>query len=147
MVKGRTPKTQAWDACSKYCRIRDCLETTDIAFIGICITCNRRFHISALEAGHFISGRSLSVLFDAECIHAQCTYCNRMQHGQREIYEKVMVARKGQEWVDNRKIRAKRAVRDRVDFKKMEDGFKKRYSVLMCKHGFKTWGELLQQGR
>jgi len=69
-----------------------------------------------------------------------------MQHGRRKEYEKIMVEHKGQEWVDNRILRAKRVVRAKIDYTKMEAGFQKRYEVLMRKYGFKTWGELLQMG-
>lgn len=63
-------KADAWSEFSRFIRVRDCLETTGLAFVGVCITCGRRFHIRYLQAGHCLPGRSNAKLFDEKLVHA-----------------------------------------------------------------------------
>ena len=69
-------KKRAWVLFSKCIRIRDCLKTTGCASFGLCITCGKRYHISLLQAGHFIPGRHNANLFSEKGVHAQCYNCN-----------------------------------------------------------------------
>ena len=143
-----TPKTKAWQAYARYCKVKGCLETTGFAFLGVCITCKRRFHMESLDAGHAISGRRNAVLFNTQIIYPQCDFCNRQQNGRIKLYQKILAEMHGQEWMDQQKIRAKRNIKDiNIDFVKMEHGFNKAYKRMMEQHGFHTWGQLLQMGR
>ncbi len=139
-------KSEAWDEFSRFIRIRDCLKTTGFAFLGICITCERRFHIRYLQAGHFLPGRSNAILFDEIGTNAQCRYCNEYKHGERKKYEAVMVERHGQEYVDKMKISRKKVVKD-MDFEAIKKSYKKTYKAIMREFGFKTYGELLREAR
>lgn len=60
-------KKQAWDAFSRYIRQRD---------NNTCFTCNRTYRFEVMQAGHWIPGRHMSVLFDDRNCHAQCYHCN-----------------------------------------------------------------------
>jgi len=143
----RTAREKAIEELGHYIRVRDCLKTTAVVFVGVCITCNRKFHIDNLDAGHFISGRRNAVLFDILGIHIQCTYCNQMMHGCHKKYRKIMVERHGEDWVENREIRAKRVIKDsQIDYDKLLKGLKRMNINLMRKHGFKTFSEILQMG-
>ncbi len=71
MAKSKQPKKKAWDAMSIYIRTKECLETTGLPFVGVCFTCDKRFHIDALDAGHFVSGRRNAVLFEENGVHIQ----------------------------------------------------------------------------
>ncbi len=56
-------KKVVWEEFAHYKKVQDCLRTIGFAFVGICFTCERQFHITALQAGHLNSGRRNSVLF------------------------------------------------------------------------------------
>ena len=131
-----------------YIRIMRCLEATGKAFLGICITCNRQFHIEYLDAGHFISGRRNAVLFDIMCIYNQCNYCNVIMHGRHKLYRKIMVRKHGKEWVLNRAIRARRVIKNnQIDFVKLRKGIKSMLEKIYRKHGYETFGEILRDGK
>jgi len=69
-------KKKCWNQFSKYIRLRDCLKTTGSPDYGKCITCGRLVGITRADAGHFISRRFSSTLFDERNVHLQCKQCN-----------------------------------------------------------------------
>jgi hypothetical protein len=69
-------KKKCWNQFSKYIRLRDCLKTTGSPDYGKCITCGRLVGITRADAGHFISRRFNSTLFDERNVHLQCKQCN-----------------------------------------------------------------------
>jgi len=141
-------KKKAWDEFSRYVRMRDCLKTTGLPFVGICITCWRRFHISYLQAGHFIAGRRNAILFDERGTNAQCKWCNETKHGEPKKYKVVMIERYGKKKVDQMIIDAKKVIQDKdMDFGQITKTYRMKYEALLRKHGFKTYGELLKMGR
>ena len=141
-------RKKAWEACARYCKIRDCLKVRGFAFLGRCITCDRNYHIVNLEAGHAISGRRNAVLFDVAIIHPQCSYCNQVMHGRQKRYRKILAEIHGEEWMANRERRAKRVIKDsQIDFVKLQKGFESKYKVMMESYGFHTWKQLLAMDR
>lgn len=143
----KTPKDKAWESFSRWKRVKDCLETTGFAFLGICITCNRQFHIRALEAGHLISGRRNAVLFDEELVNIQCGYDNRIKQGRPKKYRKVMVAKYGEEFIVERELLKNKVIQDiAMDFEGIKKTYDEKYKELMRAYGFKTWMELLKGG-
>lgn len=139
------PKSKAWESFSKWKRIKDCLESTGHPFLGVCITCDRQFHISYLESGHLISGRRNAVLFDEELVNAQCGYCNRMEHGKPKEYRKRMVAKYNEKFILEREQRKHTVIKDiDMDFEAIKEKYDEKYKELMRKHGYKTWTELLK---
>ena len=85
-----------WDWMSEYIRRRD---------RGRCFTCGTQDYWKRGEAGHFIHSSSLD--FDERAIHCQCTFCNRFQSGQRDIYKTKMLAMYGQGVVEEIELKAK----------------------------------------
>jgi hypothetical protein len=92
-------KQRAWDAFSRYIRLRDCLKTTGTIDKGRCITCGRIFSFNELQAGHFISGRTNSVLFSERGVNAQCKSCNRFHYGRPLEYQDAMIKMYGEDEV------------------------------------------------
>jgi hypothetical protein len=87
----RTLKLNAWVAFSKYIRLRDCLKTTGTLTNGKCITCGKLLNIGFSDAGHFVSRRYNSVLFDEQNVHLQCRYCNRYLNGNLLEYRRQLI--------------------------------------------------------
>jgi len=84
-------KGQVWVLCSKYIRMRDCLRTTGDIDWGKCITCEALKRREEGDAGHFISGRGNSILFDETCVHFQCRRCNRFLGGEPLKYRREII--------------------------------------------------------
>jgi hypothetical protein len=141
----KSPRDKASEEMMHYIRVIRCLEATGKAFLGYCITCERQYHISYLQAGHFISGRRNAVLFDIMCIYNQCRYCNVNLHGRHKKYRKIMIAKYGIKWVENRELRSKRAIpNNAIDFEKLRAGIKRMTEKVYRKNGYKTFSEILQ---
>ena len=143
-----TDRDKASKDIMHYVRVMRCLETTGLAFTGVCFTCERKFHIRYLDAGHFIPGRRNAVLFDVMCIRLQCNYCNVIMHSQPTIYKKKMIQLYGEKWVEERRRRAKRTIpNNKIDFVKLRAGIKRMTGKIYRKHGYKKFSEILQEGR
>lgn len=141
-------KAKAWKTFSRYVRIRDCLETTGLPFVGICVTCDKCFHISALQAGHCLSGRRNARLCNEKLVFAQCNHCNLTLNGRPKRYRKRMIEKYGQEEFDRMVVESKKIIHDRdMDFEGIEKEYKERLIRLMRDFGYKTYSELLQEGK
>ncbi len=90
-------KDRTWKACSAYIRHKGCLETTGTFDYGHCCTCGSLKPYKDLDAGHYISGRSNSILFVDEGINIQCISCNRFNEGRKDEYERYMQNKYGSE--------------------------------------------------
>ena len=97
--KKKSLKKLAWEAFSRYIRLRDCINTTGSPDFGYCITCREAFPYSKLQAGHYIPGRGNAVLFDEDGVNAQCTQCNIFKHGDPITYREVLVEKFGEDFV------------------------------------------------
>ena len=106
-----TPKSKAWTACSRYCRLRDALEycrehgidlgqfTRPEDIIVKCCTCNIVKAWLYMDAGHWISkssGGLSGVYFDERNVHAQSKDCNKWKQGAAQEYRKFIVERYGE---------------------------------------------------
>jgi len=89
-------KKRAWTYFSKYIRLRDALKTTGDIYYCKCFTCGRLEPIQNMDAGHFISRRFNSTLFDERNVHAQCTYCNLFLRGNQLEYRRQLVKMYGE---------------------------------------------------
>lgn len=63
---------------SKYIRAKG----ADKYGICTCVTCNRKYPIKNIQAGHFMSRRHYSTRWDELNCYPQCYGCNVMQQGQ-----------------------------------------------------------------
>jgi len=87
----KTIKGKAWSAFSKFIRLRDALKTTGTLTDVKCITCGKLLKISFCDAGHFVSRRHNSTLFDERNVHTQCRYCNRFLDGNLLEYRRQII--------------------------------------------------------
>lgn len=140
-------KSKAWDEFSRFIRIRGCLKATGLAFVGVCITCERKFHIRYLQAGHCFPGRRNAVLLDERLVNPQCRYCNEYKHGEREKYEAAMIKKYGKVKFEKMKIESKKIIHDcDMDFESLAKKYTKKTNELLREHGYKTYSELLKEG-
>src|SRR3990167_3468441 len=93
-------KQRAWNAFSKYIRLRDCFKTTRRRDLGLCVTCSRAKEFKLLHAGHFLPGRHSSILFDEVGCHAQCYVCNVVLGGNGARYYEFMLKEYGLETIN-----------------------------------------------
>jgi hypothetical protein len=85
---------------SKFIRLRDSLEV-GMAGRALCFTCGKMYNISELDAGHFINRKHNSTRYNEQNVFAQCTSCNRYQHGAKDVYALALVNRFGQEILED----------------------------------------------
>lgn len=84
-------KKLAWTEFSKYIRARDKYT---------CYTCLKDYSgniTRSLHAGHFISRRMNSTLFDEMNVHAQCMFCNMYNYGSTGAYAERLIKDYGME--------------------------------------------------
>ena len=89
-------KTKCWNLFSKYIRLRDANKKG----ICKCCTCGIKKPWKEMQAGHFVSGRSNSILFDDRGVHAQCKSCNLFNHGKPLEYFLFMEKTQGRHVID-----------------------------------------------
>lgn len=81
-----------WKSFSKAIRIKS---------RGICFTCQRKFAVEDLDAGHFVHGGNNKFAFwldfDERNINAQCSQCNRYLHGNLNVYAERLIQKYGAE--------------------------------------------------
>ena len=93
--KKRSPykimKEKAWKVFSIYIKMKD----ADLMGDGMvtCCTCGQRLHWAdkKMQAGHFLDGRSNSILFAEKCVHPQCSSCNVFKNGNKVEYYEFML--------------------------------------------------------
>lgn len=121
-------KTTAWIWFSKYVRLRDCLKTTGTDDHGRCYTCGKIKHFKQLQAGHGIGGRTAGILFDDEITKAQCVNCNYFKKGNYEAFVPKLIAEKGVEWFEEKKVKAKTPLK--IDIKEEAKKWREKYNKL-----------------
>lgn len=87
------PAKKAWDRFSQYARVKRCLETTGLPFVGVCVTCGCRRHIRYLDCGHCIAGRGNAILFNERRVDAQCRHCNQVLDGRLKKFQLILAKR------------------------------------------------------
>jgi hypothetical protein len=93
-------KNTSWKWFSKYIKFRDAIKTTGDIYYAKCITCGEIHSIEDMDAGHGISGRANSILFNEYLVNAQCRKCNRHGGGELQMYKKILIDMYGQEQWD-----------------------------------------------
>lgn len=81
---------------SEYIRLRD----TGPGGFGYCITCNKKAHISELDAGHFIDRSKKATRYNENNVNAQCITCNRFQSGRQYEHGKAIDKKYGKGTAD-----------------------------------------------
>lgn len=95
-VKISTLKRKAWVEFSIFIRTKGADENG----FNTCVTCGERKPWKELQAGHFIRGRLNANLFDERGVWPQCYSCNVGAQGNVVLYYKVMLAKFGQDTID-----------------------------------------------
>lgn len=114
----KTEKQKAWDACSKYIRLRDAIlyceeakiiDQLSVEFMVVrCCTCETIKIWRYMDAGHFIGrgiGGSSGVYFDERNINTQCKPCNGFEQGSPIEYREFMLDKYGQRIIDELRIK------------------------------------------
>ena len=55
-----------------------------------CVTCGKEHHYKAMHAGHFLSRRFASTVFEPMNCHPQCNHCNTYCGGAADKYREFM---------------------------------------------------------
>ena len=142
-------KGECWNMFSKMIRITRCLATTGLPFVGICLTCGCRRHISYLDAGHCFSGRSNVKLLNRKFVDIQCRNCNQVLNGKPKKFRKILEGRYGVEYVERQEYRFKRIVikDNKIKWENRTKRYKQIIDNAMHEHGYKTYKEMLGMTR
>ena len=79
-------KNKAWNVFSKWIRERDNYT---------CITCGKKGEGSFMHAGHYISRKHCSTMFNEKNVHAQCMNCNIWGYGNTGVYTQKLITMYG----------------------------------------------------
>lgn len=82
---------------SKYVR----LAYADDAGYVECFTCGKKLHWTRIQNGHFHSRRHMVLRFDTKNCFPQCNECNVVKSGNLEEFRKRLIARFGEEFVED----------------------------------------------
>ena len=142
--KATGTKAKAWEVFARFIKVRDCIATTTFPFVGHCVTCDKRFHIKSLQAGHLFPGRSNAKLFQEEVVNAQCFHCNVTCNGRIKRYRKRMEAKYTVGKVEKWEFEGDKVIRDRdMDFPYQAIYYKAKWTKLILPFRYRTWNELL----
>ena len=92
----RTLKSKCWKVFSEYVRRKE----ADAGGTNYCFTCGAPKFWKELHAGHFVGGRTNSVLFNEEIVKPQCLACNVFRNGNYGPYTLKMIDLHGREKVE-----------------------------------------------
>ena len=98
----------------------------------MCITCKRPYPFKSLQAGHFISGRTNSILFDEDAVYSQCYGCNVGRGGAHVDYFVFMEQEHGRDKIDE--LRAKRHQNQKFtvgEYQEIEQHYKDKLNSLL----------------
>ena len=96
-------KKKAWDLQSEYIRRVE---------RGICFTCRSKRNWKEMDCGHYIHGNWMDFILIN--LHCQCTFCNRLKHGNFGLYAERMIAEYGEKVVmDLREYSEKKENKDK----------------------------------
>lgn len=125
-------KDKAWSAFSSYVRTRDCIRFTGNPERGMCVTCKRSYLNKELQAGHFIAGRTNSILFDEEAVYSQCYGCNIGRGGAHVEYFIFMEKEHGRDKINELRLKKTQTVKYKIgDYKELETLYKDKRLALL----------------
>jgi len=135
-------KTKAWNTFSLFVRIGGkygALNTTNNINRCECFTCRFVYDTANEQAGHFIPGRSGSILFVIELVNPQCFRCNINLKGNWIAYEKRMIEIYGKEKVEEFKLLKNRTVQWKEwEYEELRIVYRERLRTLLEKIDLKT---------
>lgn len=139
------PAKTAWDAFAQWVKVEGCIKTTGFPFVGLCITCRKRFHIRALQAGHAKGGRNNAILFHEALTNPQCIVCNETFHGKPKKYRKILLMEFGEKQVEAWEQEASKIIHNRdMDYEGIKLKYRAKTKKLLIPFGYNNYDELLQ---
>ena len=135
----------AWNAFAQWVKINGCIKTTGYPFVGVCITCRKRFHIRSLQAGHSKGGRNNAILFHEALTNPQCVICNETHHGLPKKYRKILVMEFGEKQVEVWEREVNEIIPNwDMDYEAIKLKYRAATTILLIPFGYKTYQEMLQ---
>lgn len=126
----KTLKNKRWKLFSEYIRRK----YADRDGYAECVTCKRVKHFKQLQAGHFVPGRTNSILFEEDNCHPQCYGCNVGKYGNTVEYYVFMLEKYGQKRIDELRRIGTYTVKFTIeDHEEAIEELKDKLTVLDCK--------------
>ena len=96
-----------------------------------CVTCNRKYPINKIQAGHFMSRKHYSTRWDEDNVFPQCYGCNVMQQGQQYLFSKFIDQKYGEGYSDVLLYKSRETVKfSDFEIEEMIQDFTNRLKVL-----------------
>lgn len=136
-VKVKHPKkSTVWANFSRYIRARDCLATTGTLTECVCVTCQQKFPLARIQAGHAMAGRKNAILFDEELVNGQCEVCNGYRGGAYELYALWFIRKYGIEgWEEKIKLNVGGVQFKGWQLSEINEKYKLKYKQLLETYG------------
>ena len=120
-------KNKCWKLCSEWVRRKD----ADANGFCSCVTCGGTLFWKQAQAGHFVGGRTNSVLFHPDLVHVQCYVCNCIKHGNYAAYTLFMLDKYGRAKVEEFLALKHKIVKyTRSDLEELIESFKRKLAEL-----------------
>lgn len=120
-------KKVLWKIFSEYIRRRD----ANLDGYCECVTCDAVKPWKEMQAGHFISGRRNSIIYEESNVHAQCFRCNIFGHGEQLKYRDHIVEKYGEAEVVRLRSLNEKSVKFTIqDYERMIEEFKTKLKEL-----------------
>jgi len=114
-------KKKVWKEFSKYIRLRYARN----GYV-LCYTCGKIMNWKEAQAGHGLSGRGNTILFDEELVKPQCPRCNLFLGGNYDIFHKKLIEEYGLEWYNNKlRLKSKTKQFTLSELQKLYDKYRK----------------------
>ena len=139
-------KKKAWDQFAHWVKVRDCIATSGLPFVGVCVTCDVKYHIRYLQAGHCFAGRRNGNLFHEDLVNIQCRRCNEILHGRLKKYRRIMEKKYGIKQVAEWEIEGKKVIRNRdMHFEQIAEKYRQKTNELLLPFGYTTYESMLNE--
>ena len=120
-------KNKAWKTFSEWVRRKDADEGGTV----YCVTCRTPIFWKEAHAGHFVPGRTNSVLFHPDITNPQCPVCNLWRGGNYQAYTLYMLDKYGRERVEEFLALRRQVVKlTRTDFEEIIETYKAKLEKL-----------------
>ena len=121
---------------SLYIRLRDADENG----IGTCCTCGLKKDVKYMDNSHFIGRQHQATRFDEMNCHTACKKCNGFEEGRKDVYEKFLIEKYGEDRVNLLKLRGQSTCkRNKLDLDYLAVYFKGQAVELSRKKGIELW--------
>ncbi len=151
--RSKTPKEKAWDAMSRYVRLRDAIDFCeergiDLSqfnrpedIIGQCCTCDKVLPWIRMQAGHWKPrglGGGSGAYFDERNVNLQCCTCNGFEGGKQKEHEEYIVQKHGEKVRDEIELKHRMGIDMRdMAMIAMEKMYKEKYQQLLRDNGLR----------